>query len=914
MPRKSIARAVAAVAIAALLWLLARAPDAPATPDTAVAEPHAAVVAADRTSGETPDAAAEPGPGPAATRSAVAAAPAVGQRPLPTDARWVDLLVVDGRSDEPVAGAEVHWTDEQSLARLRAAVPADEWLATPQLTTEALAARAGWRTRSDAQGRARVTLHGATRAAARRDARYGTLQLVANTVLPPEGLRLPLHADAALAVRVLDAAGAPAADVPVGITTRNADDVPVGRYSLVVHARTDADGVAAIPHVQLVASEFAEAMRFVAWNKPPFAHFVRACLPGFDGARAGFDLAAPPAQVELRLPPHGSIRVRTALDGAPVPGVRTAWLVEAPDAAAAAPTSLHDRQLRDMANRPAAFGADGRARFGFVPLGKRWHVTTPDAGGLLAEVKGPMAHGQEVEATLAPDPARCVLRGRLFAAVGEPLRQATVRVFLRDEDPRGREATVATDGGGRFLAAIEPLADSDATATLAIDWQREGAPLRRATLPERRLLAGLSDLGDVVLGEPPRLVSGRIERDGAPFAGPCAFEVQREPAPATPSPEPTPMPDVVGHVAPDGRFVVHGTFEPGAHSLVVRAPDGTTSRPVRFQGGADGVVVALAGAHPLAARALLPDGAPAHFVAFELAALDPPPAESSGGPQRHRAEVRAKDGVDVRWTNVPTGRYELTARVLAQTTPALTIPDVLVPGPAEGDARLRELDLRRALRVLTLTLRDANGERLASADGLLVPTRSFAAAGGDERSAERIWSGEQSFALPPGPYDLTVCVAGFRPQPLRGDADRAEARLEPWPQAEVQLAAPPQLPAGCEAQVRLVATAADGAPFATSHGPAGLGGIARPADMWTPLVAGVARVRIGDGPHAVELALRGPNAPEGTFARVQLDGARPATIAWTGEPVVVTVPAAAWQAAIAAVTKSATGAGAGDRE
>jgi hypothetical protein len=125
----------------------------------------------------------------------------------------------------------------------------------------------------------------------------------------------------------------------------------------------------------------------------------------------------------------------------------------------------------------------------------------------------------------------------------------------------------------------------------------------------------------------------------------------------------------------------------------------------------------------------------------------------------------------------------------------------------------------------------------------------------------------------------------------------------------VQLAAPPQLPAGCAAEVRLVATAADGAPFATSHGPAGLGGIARLADMWTPLVAGVARVRIGAGPHAVELALRGPSAPDGLFTRVGIDGARPTTFAWTGAPVVVAIPTGAWQAAIAAVAKSATDAG-----
>lgn len=909
MKPNPVAGVIAACAVAATLWLVLRAPDALLAPDGAAGGPGAAIAAPDTASGHAPAASVDPVAPAETTRTAAGARVAGAPRPLPDDATWVDVVVVDGQTGAPVADAEVHWTDELSLALGRAACTDTEWLALPKLPIEALAALAGWRTRSDARGRARVTVRETTQIAARRDDRYGTLPLRANTLAPAEGHRVLLHADRTLAVRVLDATGAPATGVPVGIASFNADDAMIGRHSMVVHARTGADGMAAIPHVQIVNEEFAEARRLRFWDKPPFAHFVRACLPGLDGARAGFDLAAPPAQVELRLPPHGSIRVRTALDGAPVPGVRTASLVEAPDAAAAAPRSQHDRQLRDMANRPAVFGADGRARFGFVPLGKRWHVTTPDAGGLLVEVEGPMAHGQEVEATLAPDRERCLLRGRLFAAVGEPLRRATVRVFLLDVDPRGREATVATDDGGRFLAAIEPLADGDATATLAIDWRSEGAPLRRATLPERRLLAGLSDLGDVVLGEPPRLVSGRLERDGAPFAGPCTFEVQR--GSATPTPAPTPRPDVVGHVATDGRFVVHGTSEPGPYTLVVRTPDGATSSPLLFQAGAEGVVVRLVVVHALAARALLPDGAPAHFVAFELAALDPPPAESPGRPQRHRAEVRAKDGVDVRWTNVPTGRYELQVRTAAQAKPALTIPDVLVPGPADGDPRLRALDLRGALRVLTLTLRDTDGQRLTRVDGLLVPTRAFAAASGDERSAERIWNGEQSFALPPGPYDLTVCVAGYRPQPLRGDAARPELRLDPWPEAELRLAAPPQLPPGCAAEVRLVATAVDGAPFATSHGPAGLGDIARPADRWQPLVGGVARLPIGDGAHTIELALRGPISPNFSFPRINLDGARPATIAWTGEPVVVTIPAAAWQAAIEALTKSATSTGGG---
>jgi hypothetical protein len=901
MQQKSVAGVIAVLTIAVSMWLLVRAPDALPAPDEAAGGPAATNVDPVAASGQAPSATADPGAPPATTRAAAGAPVASAPRPLPADATWVDVVVVDGQTGAPVADAEVHWTDELSLALGRAACTDAEWLALPKLPIEALAALAGWRTRSDARGRARVTVRETTQIAARRDERYGTLPLRANTLAPAEGHRVLLYADRTLVARVIDDAGAPVAGVPIGVASRNADGMPVGRHGFAVHARSDADGLAAIPHVQLLANEFAAARSVAAFDKPPFTHFVRAVLPGLDAAGPAIDLDAPPPQVELRLPPHGSVRVRATLDGAPLPGFRTARLREDD----AAPDATPRRQYWETAHRPAAVGADGSARMLHVPLGRSWHVSTPDVGGCAAVIAGPAIPGQQIEVTLSPARDRCVVRGRLFAAAGEPLRRTAVRVVAQAEPHRRDVAVeVATDDDGRFVASFEALPEADATATLVIDWQRRDAPPRRSTLSDRRLLAGPCDLGDVVLGEPPRLVSGRIERDGAPFAGPCTFEVQRAPAAAAPPAEAPLPPEVVGNVAADGRFVVFGASAPGPHTLVVRASDGARSRPAPFQPGADGVVVALVGMHPLAARALAPDGVPASLVAFELAAVDPRPDAANGGSPRHAGEVSSNKGIDVRWRELPAGRYELQVRVFTRSTPVLAIPDVVVPAPADGDPRLRAIDLRGALRALTLRLYDAGGQRLAKVYGLLAPGEAAALVAGGERRTALLWEWQQAFPLPAGPYDLMVYVYGYRPQPLRGDADRADVRLEPWPEAEVRFADLPQLPAGCELMARLDAqtqSAGDAAATVVSKVP--IDAVRLPPPDWRPVVGGVVRLPIGDGRHALAVELRRPLGPEGQFARSRLGDVAPNVITWTGTPVVATAPAPAWQAALDALAE-----------
>ncbi len=157
---------------------------------------------------------------------------------------------------------------------------------------------------------------------------------------------------------------------------------------------------------------------------------------------------------------------------------------------------------------------------------------------------------------------------------------------------------------------------------------------------------------------------------------------------------------------------------------------------------------------------------------------------------------------------------------------------------------------------------------------------------------------------------------------LRGDADRVEARLEPWPMVELRFGDAPPLPAGVTLHARLLPTAPPSpARWETTWGNGPLDDFARAPQEWRRVRDGVARVPVGDGVHRLEVKLQRAGTGEtrivdGAFVEVGSGAApiadvAPATLAWTGAPVAVTAPAAAWQAALAALAKPAAPAGAG---
>ena len=911
-PRIAVALFVAVLAAAA--WLAWRSAAAPGlAPVEAAPTPASGAVAAAATAAAPT---VDPADAPTLERTA-AALPADAPRPLPTDAPWVEVLVVDGATDAPVADAEVHWIDEEAANLVRKKLGSAAAIALGWQPIEATAARAGWRTRSDAQGRARVTVRDATEVAAAHGGRYGTLALRGNTVTPSRGHRLRLQPDRALQLRVTDAAGATVADVPVTVGTRNGFGNPIGRYSWQPRARTGGDGLATIPHLQLVEDEFRRETANANEEPPPYAHFAKICLPGCDDVCVDFDLAAPAQPIELRLPAHGSLRVRAELLGQLLPDFHTAGLVEQVDPSA--PDAQRWQQRQRQSVRSVAVGDDGFARFPHVPLGKRWTVSTDAAGGIQDVVAGPTAPGQEVTVVLTPGQARCVVRGRALAAAGAPLSSTQLRVAAHWGTDRAM-AAITTDDDGRFVASLSPNRDATAAATLTVAALGGDAAPRRVELRDRRISAGVLDLGDLVLADWPALVRGRLTRDGAPCAGPCGFEITREErSPGKPA-RWRQLFQVVSHVAPDGSFSVHGDPAPGAHRLRAKAPDGAQSEQVDFQPGAKDLGVDLVARHPLAASTLLPAGARGGLVAFELVAVTPPQRNPSGAPRLWRAspEDRPAPIADVRWPPLLAGRYELRVALAMQPTPLVVIPDVVVPSPPGGDPRLREIDLRALVRVVTIALQSADGARLTNPEVFLASNTTTT----DTVRGLPSWAAENAYVLPAGPYDLTAYVNGFRPHALRGDADRVEARLEPWPVVELRFGDAPALGAGVTLHARLVPTAPPSpARWETVSGNGPLDDFARAPQEWRRVRDGVARVPVGDGVHRLEVKLQRAGTGEtrlvdGAFVEggsgaAPVADVAPATLAWTGAPVAVTAPAAAWQAALAALAKPAKPAGAG---
>lgn len=829
------------------------------------------------------------------------------RRPLPAHATWVDVLVVDGASGAPVAGAEVFWTDE-GATDFRAGVVgrarADEE-ASDAIPIEDEAMRAGWRTRSDAAGRARLAVGASLAAAACHGSLYGELRIRANTVTPTGGHRIVLAPDRSVDVRVLGADGVGRGDVPIALSVRDsAGGLAVGHGLDRPVARTRADGHARLRHVQVLADQRASYL--ANGGDPMCAAFIHVALPGCESVRARIDLDAPPDLVELRLPPTGSLRVRAEFLGAPLPDFRAATLDPAP-------AEADWRHFRETARQHALVDEAGVAWFDHVPVGGDWRVGSDTALGLEDDVAGPLVAGQVVDVVLAQlSEHACVVRGRALLADGSPLRHADIVLHTQSTKLHWVEARTGEDGG--FVAALGNVFAPSVTPELAIDWRPEGAPMRRGAVRALHLRAGVIELGDVRLGEPPVMLRGRITRDGDPYAGPCRIVAMREHVVAGHLPTWGNVHDAHGFVDAAGDLVVHGTITADRHLLRVFAPRTRQDAAIFFVPGAADVLVDLSSAYDLAARVRTPIGASPYSIAAWLVPLAASGQPSTDADQWLAAELEhgSDARIDARWERVRRGRYEMRLCLDAAEAPVHVIEDVLVPPPPGGDPRLADIDLRPTTRVVTLTLCDEVGTPRTDSEGVVLAGSRPAA--GPWRGIAFGWP-EPSLLLPSGPYDLLVCERGSRPCSVRGDASEVSVRLEAWPTVTVRLADAPPLDGVARVIARLDPIApAVGADVWQAQSQRGeLADLLQPRRRAVRCEDGVVQLPIGDGACVLSLRLEAIARSSGAAARTALlAGVQPATILPSMRTVEVRAPAAAWQAAIAAVTGGATSSAAGE--
>ena len=873
---------------------------------------------------------------------------AAAHRPPPNDARWVDLLIVEKSTGAPQPNALVRWYDDDAKQRFlgeqwyhnsrgeaaddieyRYFFEDDRWggYADARMSTELyedqVADASGWRTRADANGRARVTLgQRYTTVAVENGALYGVIEIRDNTIPPAGGYRVELIPDIALTLRVVDEKGAPCSGVPVGLQEFNYEHRR-HRYDndYASHAVTNEMGLATIPHLQTlcVDSDFgtgASANVTDSSGAKRMAWHARILLFGSRDMGVAFDPAAPPRQpIVLLLPPTGSLRVRAECGGRFAGNSECAQLEV---------QFGWDRDLPVRDYQTARFDNDGWARFPLVPLGLNIRVYTECFGSISKHCAGPTVRGQEVEVVMSYRDT-IVMAGTLLSPDRAPMRNVRINVrSLIDRNPgsdsssHSTENVTATDSDGRFAISLGAADEPIFVEQLLIDLIDAPARPQGYALRGRMLQAGQYELGEVILEDLPLLVAGEVRADKGPFVGEASVSVERLMPPEGDDQEAewvhSGLLNWYAREAKGGRFEMYGRYEPGMYRLQVHAQHIMPHNPIPFRLGEKDLRVDLRLACKIAASALLPANSPEDQVRFLLVPSDAnamrPPAEVSDDSMTDVARERhgfitvdANGRTDVQWDGLLPGTYSLRIESWMQGQVLASIPGVVVPPPATPDSRLADIDLRHKLRVVEVAVRGPDGAKLRSYDGKFFATSSHGKAWGETQA-----SSESRLVMPTGPYEVLVCMIGYRPMPLRGDSPRAEVRVEPWPTVAVCFPNLPTLPNRASVRVRLHGPDVVDKPMCDIR-------YLRPKYQAVDVEKGVAHVPIGDGPHRLTVLLYTDYVfLNGAIVRDRKESdvgvtSEPVTL-WPGQATVeVMVPEDNWRKAIESSAKKDSEAG-----
>jgi hypothetical protein len=796
---------------------------------------------------------------------------------VPDGAKWVDVLVVDKQTERPVADADAVWADDTQWVLINNLPPEERDAAWRD--RERIARKCGWHGRSDRDGRLRVNLgKNGMQVFARAGTRYGEVWLRVDND-DKLARRVLLEEDASLSVHVLDAANRPVAGVPLSLETHDAKQT---RAMMVGgELTTGADGGATFRHVQ--------SRRTVQWGErrgQPVAQWrVWVGIPGLDLEPVLVDAQAPPAEpVEIRLPPTGRLRAKLTFEGRVVHALEQVAFHVGPKDSSEGHNAACSRRV----------DADGWARFPCVPLGKTLYLISQGPSQWDSEVAGPTVPDQEVVASFELANEVIALVGRMLRADGTPLGSATVTANFNALNMSGG-GQVQTEADGRFVwllgrgrKDVEPK-----LRRLAFELREADAPPLRVEVPPRDLEVGRNDLGDLRFGSGALIVGGRFVFDPPP---PMRVWLQLQrlsqgQARAGTTERWSNVDGVMPDVRDDGTFEVRGTVEPGRYRINVPAYGFLPVDPVEFALGATDVTIAVRRGAALAVTCLLPPGLDAQRVILRLQhpGASPPPSPKDGDRFGRRDPLRGEPaGSDAtqakyRWPALESGTYELRVELSGFADAQVTVPDVVVPAPAGGDARLLPLDVRDAIGTLRVQVHmptpgvDERGNRSV----YVFP---------QPQAPDRDWGGvqigdETVMAVPKRPVDLLIASTGMRPASVRGATGSVDVTLEPWPKVELRVLGTEALPAGAELRAMGLApgrSARNRMRYALEYSSGGLDNLLEPATGYELVKDGVATLSVGDGAYDLSFYLtleqRGRGAALKKFTPGQIVAGAPVTV------------------------------------
>lgn len=802
-------------------------------------------------------------------------------RPLPLDAKWIELLVVD-REGTAIADAEVFWYDQLAAFNLGDTdLNWQEQMILYRYPCE-LALRCGWSTRSDKHGRARIAIGEHCVVAGRTATMFGQMFAGRSMMMAPDGYRLVLLPDQVLRVVVLDAKDQPCRDVPISLVTIDHRGIDRGYSNDDALALTDDRGRASIPHLQRCLDKLYEDVEFDPQSAQTYVHLL---LPGHDELGAAIDLRNPPTEaVVMRIPACGKVRMRADL-----PGI--------------AATDTCDFSLnctpsdRFSATLVRTTSIDGWATFEHVPVGKKLEGIAMAACGISTDFDGPRHTSDTIDVVIRLPDSAAVLATRLIDPEGKPIRNSYFS--LSSDQPGGNYPSepFSTDRDGRALIKLECPADAEAVElpAVTVESRISNKPYGKGRFGPLRLRRGVTEIGDTLFERGPLIAAGRLMTGDQPCKQQCYLSLEQwNPQATTEEERWANFDSATCSVDKEGHFSVYAERAPGQLRLSFWCWEAYAIKPVPFDIGDTDLVVQVEPGHSLTVGMLLPEQCYPGDLRLQLMPSTSQEV-SEEAHERLRNEARRVQGERCHaiWQGLPADTYTLSLSVSGQPKPLLQIKNVTLPLPESGDSRLTEIDLRSLVQVITVNRFDQNGDPLEADGALFVRSQMV----GDEWQGQDIFGATTHLLMPAGALDLVAAVEEHQPTPLRGKGPRFDVRMHPWPKVHVQLPQPLDTPTGAAFSVQIRPEPADTRTWHNGDYASGLAKLLSVAESGYGVPGEEVDLAIAEGPYRLRLLLRANKRS------IEIEGVTPSQVLATDENIVLRIPDEQWRAALREVTK-----------
>jgi hypothetical protein len=693
---------------------------------------------------------------------------AAAQEAPAADGLSLTIRTLDAVTRAPIAGAEIHflWQEDPNymptLNRSRTTDREQEYR------------QFGQSLRSNERGEASIPITGASVSLiARSGTRFGIGTWRAAAAGPP-GCEILLGEDRKFSVRVIDAAGAPVAQVPLSLFTPT-DWVPRDLRL------TDADGYAHFLHLQTRFQREGEVPDLTLGFAFPLADPPHVVIRWQE---------PPPEPITLVMPPTGVLAVEVFDSNG------SAWQKRAsidlqrhvdPPPGREPAQSFQPRLA--LGHCTAMLDEHGVARFAFVGLGLQLDAGSRFTPGLntwtVTTGAGPLSEGGGALLTLRTGPQPAVVLFRLMQPDGQPTPDVPYQGMLLWYDGAG--GLLERDNGGS--SAMDGLRRVAIPLEEPAGWVRRECRMyqQEPTLGELPLTAvldlsaplqpGENDLGEVMTQVAPLIAGGRVvdENGNSVFGAQIEAQYQGEE-----SQDPLWFLNVRFPSMTDaaGRFSIGGTLRTGEHLLVAKHHSFLDARAPLVLGADSHHLVMPAGCS-VSGAVLLDEGNPPREINVLIV--------------RDGKEVRFIDR-PVSYTLRPDGSFEqggltsglvgvrfrvgLAGQILAE------VPDVMLAPTAPPDPRLNPLDLRGKFRRVRLLVQDQDGVQLQQVSaGLLDGSAGLS-------RWPSSWNGQAIFYLTAPSVRVGVLAPGYMGQIIENLSADAEVRLQRAPEVEFVLQDP----------------------------------------------------------------------------------------------------------------------------